>query len=833
MGFTNNCFLLTVPSPIFAFFNPMKSIFTLFLTLFALQGFSQTEAPHIHYLSDPDAAERQHSVDITHMKVEVSFVPTEGKVIGKVTHDFTTIQNHIDTLFFDAPGISITSALMDNQPLEIHTNKDGVVAKFAKALNWDEKHSITFTYTAFPKRGIYFIGWNQPENTGKPDINYIRKQIWTQGQGTDNRYWIPMYDCMNDKFITETVITIENKYKALSNGKKISQDDLGNGTSTWHYAMEKPHAGYLLMLAIGNYEIKETKTKRGTPVQFWYYPEFKERAELTSLHTERMIELLEEETGTPYPWGAYSQIMVQNFLYGAMENTSATVFGDFFTIDARGFKDRNYMGVNCHELTHQWFGDLITARGAGDHWMQESFATFYPKLFFKELEGEDAYQWALRGEYNAALAQSLKDNYPVRHTRGGTVRNYPKGSAVLSMLRYQLGEDNFRRFIQHYLSVNGFKNVESWDFQKALKDKLGLNYDWFFDQWIHRGGEPHYQVSYKAAETGLVFKIKQVQKTDGHVRFFKMPVDFAIYYKDGSIERKTMWVMDVEEQSITLPKKNGVEVDFALFDEESKVMKKVEFKKGKEELFSQAEKARYMIDRYDAIVAMEKISVKEKLGFFQKRFATEKHHAIRAEISRQLANDKTLGDWYLNVVKDPKSDVKNSYIAATVNAFEHKAILEMLLKDSSNVVVENALDKLIKDKKIHINDKLKYLDNLSEMSGQNNNIRVKWLEYMWFLNVGDKAKVETELALLCGPRYEFRTRVNAANALKRLKLMNQDIAANLLEAVLAYNARLSGPCADALREFKKNKDYNVILQAEILKLSAEKQQILKDMKIKD
>src|SRR5574343_1100163 len=168
--------------------------------------------------------------------------------------------------------------------------------------------------------------------------------------------------------------------------------------------------------------------------------------------------------------------MVQNFLYGAMENTSATIFGDFFTVDARGFKDRNYMGVNCHELTHQWFGDLITARSGNDVWLQESFATFYPKLFFKDLEGVDAYQWAVRGEYNSALEQSKKDHFPVRHTQAGTTRLYPKGSAVLSMLRYQLGDDNFKRFIQHYLSVNGFKNVEAWDFQKALKDKLGLNY---------------------------------------------------------------------------------------------------------------------------------------------------------------------------------------------------------------------------------------------------------------------------------------------------------------------------------------------------------------------
>ncbi len=811
----------------------MKRIFTI-ISIVCFSGLiAQTELPHIHYVADPDGAERQHSVDITHMKVEVSFEPAAGKVNGKVTHNFTTIQKNIDTLFFDAPGITILSAEMDGQKVAYTINPEGVVLRFARKLMWDEYHTVVFTYTATPRKGIYFIGWNQPENAGAPDINYIRKQIWTQGQGIDNRYWIPMYDCMNDKFTTETVVTIESKYKCLSNGKKIAEKDNGNGTSTWHYALEKPHAGYLLMLGIGNYEIKETKTKRGTPVQFWYYPEFKDRVEYTSMHTERMIELLEDETGTPYPWGSYSQIMVQNFLYGAMENTSATVFGDFFTTDGRGFKDRNYMGVNCHELTHQWFGDLITARSGNDGWLQESFATFYPKLFFRSLEGEDAYQWAMRGEYNAALAQSEKDNYPIRHTKSGSVRWYPKGSAVIGMLRYQIGEENFRRFIQHYLSVHGFKNVESWDFQKALKDKLGLNYDWFFDQWIHRAGEPHYKVSYKANGKEIVFNIQQTHKTDGNVRYFKMPVDFAIYYKNGTVDRKTIWVMDSANQTIRIAQAAGSEIEFALFDEENKVMKKVDFAKSDAELFAQAVKAKHMIDRYDAIAAMKNIPLKDKLAFLQARFAAEKHHGIRAEIAKQLANQKSLNKWYVNIINDSKAEVKLSFIAADTTIKDQKDIFMALLKDSSNNVVENALDKLMNSKEITAKEKTAALKASEKLNGQNNNIRTKWLEYAYLNNYGDKTKHLAELVALCGANYEFRTRVNAAQSVKRLNVCDQNIVRNLLDACLTNNGRLSFPCAEVLNELKKKPEFNTIIQSEIALLDSDKQKRLKAAGLKD
>lgn len=808
----------------------MRRLLTFACIFWAAAISAQTESEHIHYLSDPDAAERQHSVDVTHMKVEVRFETEVGKVIGKVTHEFVTLQQNIDTLFFDAPGIVINSATMDGAAVPFTINKEGVVLRFAKSLNWDEKHSVVFDYSATPKRGIYFIGWNQPENTGTPDINYIRKQIWTQGQGIDNRHWIPMYDNMNDKFTTETVVKMPKPYKVLSNGKKIDVKENSDGSQTWHYVMERPHAGYLLMLGIGIYEVKETKTSRGTPVQFWYYPEFKERVEPTSIHTEKMIELLEDETGTPYPWGAYSQIMVQNFLYGAMENTSATIFGDFFTVDARGFKDRNYMGVNCHELTHQWFGDLITARSGNDVWLQESFATFYPKLFFRDLEGDDAYQWSLRGEYNAALNQSKKDLFPIRHTKAGTTRLYPKGSAVLSMLRYQIGEENFKRFIKHYLAVNGFKNVEAWDFQKAIKDKLGLNYDWFFDQWVHRGGEPHFNVSYSNDGKNIVFKIKQVHKVNGHVRYFKAPVDFAIYYKNGKVDRRNIWVMDSAEQTITIPNTGG-DISFALFDEKDKVMKKMTFKKSNEELFAQAAGAQFMIDRYDAIAALDSLSIDKKVVFMQLRFGMEKHFAIRAEIARQLANQKGLDKFYMMLVKDSRSEVKSAFIAADSTVEMHKSVFAMLLKDSSNVVVESALDKLIACKTISDKEKLGYLKLTQGLSGQNNNIRTKWLEYAYTLSKDEALKKSylDELTRLCGANYEFRTRVNAANSIRRLKVLNADIAMNLIDACLSYNGRLSGPCMEVLMELKKEAGNNDVLKAAISKCSAEQKERLKGL----
>ncbi|MBC7425808.1 MAG: M1 family metallopeptidase [Bacteroidia bacterium] len=773
----------------------------------------QTE--HIHYLSDPSAAEREHSVDMISMKVDVSFVPEKGIVKGTVTHTFTPIQKKVDTLFFDGPGITINTATLDGQPVKFKTSTTGVILYFDKTLTWDETHVVVFVYEAKPEHGIYFIGWNQPVNPSSPDINYIRKQIWTQGQGIDNRNWIPMYDNMNDKLITETVVTIDSRYKVLSNGKKVLEKKNADGTTTWNYKMEKPHAGYLLMLGIGNYGIKSTKTSRGTGVNFWYYPEFPDRRDITSYKTEKMIEFLEDETGTPYAWGEYSQIMVQNFLYGAMENTSATVFGDFFTTDARGFKDRNYMGVNCHELTHQWFGDLITARSDNDVWMQESFATFYPKLFFGMLDGPDAMKWNFRDEVNQALLQGEKDNFPIRHTQGGVKRLYPKGSAVLGMLRYNLGDEQFKRFIKYYLAKNAFANVEAWDFQKAIKDKLGLNYDWFFDQWIHRGGEPHYKISYKKGSGNTEFTVEQIHKTDGNVRYFKMPVDFAVYYKDGSVSREKKWVVDSQMQVISIPNPGNKEISFALFDENSEVMKKMTFDKSLEELMSQASGAKNMIDRYDAVVAMGKISIDKKEDFLKTRFSAETFKGIRAEIAKQLANtlptynststtlttDNLTGIWKL-FAGEKETEVKNALILADTIADKHLAAYLVFIKDSAYSVVENALVKIMENKFVSTITKIDILEQTSLEVGMGKSIRCKWLQYSSGIDISNKDKYIAELTTYSAPIYEFRTRINAMNALKALNVYDNKIILNMAEAAVSNNGRLAAPAVESLKHIK-------------------------------
>lgn len=775
----------------------MKKLLFSIILVFSLQAFSQHQ-DIVSYYNDPGKHERNRNIDVTWMKLDVSFSPKEGKVMGKVTHTFTCLQDNIDTVFLDGPGIEITKATMDGNPMNTRKNEAGIICETKLTKAYKTQHVIELEYTALPKKGIYFVGWNV-DKIDDP-VHQTRRQIWTQGQGTDNRYWIPMIDDRGDKFITEVIVKFDKEYKVLSNGAMLDKKDNKDGTLTWHYKINQQHAGYLLMLAIDKYAVKSTKTKHGTPINFWYYPEQPQNLEPSSMYSEKIIEFLEDEIGVPYAWGSYSQVMVQDFLYGAMENTSATTFGDFFWTDSRSFLDRNYIGVNAHEATHQWFGDLITARNDADHWLQESFATYYPGWFTGSIFGIDEAYWYYRGNMNGALAAGLLNNYPVRNSEAGSARHYPKGASVLYMLQHVMGRDNFRRGIQLYLERNKFSGVETRDLERAMLDATGMNMDWFFDQWIYRGGEPNYKVSWENETTGVALIVEQIQKQDETVGLFRMPVDVAVHYTNGTFDRQTIWVDKIYEK-FTIATNKDLVVDFVLFDEGSFILKNITFEKPVAELNAQLQSAEYMLDRYDALLALGKLPMADRKEALLAAWKRETNKNMLAEIAKQLVSDPNCDPMFVQEaygnkwVEVRKAVINNSPVnAATAGVFE------MALKDSSYNVIETALLRLWP---YETGNHTKLLENIKQLDGQAMALKVRYLELATEVFPDVKESFINSLTQLCGEKYEFRTRINAMQALQRLNACNPEIVANLYDAMLNFNSRLNAPAKDVLIYFKQ------------------------------
>ena len=759
----------------------MKKLLSIFAT-FIIGGnaFTQTK-PFVKTLPyDSASVPREHVVDFKHLKLVAEFIPEQGKIIGNVTHVFTPIRQSVDSIFLDAPSITIKSIQFQSKNLKWKTSPDGITLFFEQSLTWDKTDSLQISYEATPRKGLYFVGWNDKTNRS-------RKQIWTQGQGTDNRHWIPMYDEMNDKVTSEMIITMPKPYKVLSNGVKLGVSANGEN-QVWHYKMNKPHAPYLIMLGIGEYEIETRTAKSGLQTDLWYYPNWKDRVAGTYKFSTEMIDFFEKEIGVPYPWETYSQIPVQEFMYGAMENTTATVYGDFFMNDERGQLDRTYIGVNAHELAHQWFGDMVTARSATHHWLQESFATHYNMLYEKEAFGQDFFDQARRNSQNAALSASMKDLYPVASSKAGSSRWYPKGAFVLEMLKYIVGREAYNRTVKQYLLRNAYGNVTSNDLLIAFSETLGQSLDWFWEQWIYRGNEPYYKVEALSTSASTLFTVKQMQQLNEASTLFKMPIVFEVHFTDGTKASNKVWV-EQKTQSIEVIHPANKTVAYTLFDPNNQVMKIVEFVKPFEQLKAQAKSAEYMLDRLDAILAMEKIDINQKRDFLIERFAAEKWHTIKSAIIEQLAKDKNAKSIKLLTlaIKDADVKVRNAVQDNfdTIPSYLIKP-MEVLLADRSYDVQQTALEQLCKSnpKKIAT-----YLDaTKSEMGNNAHNVRITWLQ---IAIKNGQTKFTDELIDFTSNAFEFNTRRSAFAALRELNIFNETIAEHANNAASSANGRLS------------------------------------------
>src|SRR5439155_5342871 len=227
-----------------------------------------------------------------------------------------------------------------------------------------EEATVVVDFGGSPKRGIYFI---------RPDEAYPNKryEAWTQGQDEDSRRWFPCYDYPNEMATSEAHITVAEPYTVISNGALLGVDPgPAPGSRTFHWRQDVPHVTYLTSLCAGEYDEVRAEWD-GIPITYHVAPGRAEDAREVFKNTPQMIGLFSERTGVRYPYAKYAQVVVQDFIFGGMENVSATTLTDSALYDARARKDQDAEYLIAHELAHQWFGDLLTCRDWSHGWLNE------------------------------------------------------------------------------------------------------------------------------------------------------------------------------------------------------------------------------------------------------------------------------------------------------------------------------------------------------------------------------------------------------------------------------------------------------------------------------
>lgn len=774
---------------------------TFIVSLISLLSVSGLTAQNsiISYQNDPASVYEEKVIDITHLEAHITPDTLGNNVSGSAIFTFVPLRPAIDTMFFNAPGIITRKVLLNGKPVKFSFSRS-TLRIYGLPLIWNspsQKLEITYHSSGSPEP--YFTGWDD-------STHRLRRQIWAHRPTG----WIPF---INDRLTTDFYITFSSRYKVYSNGERVSVKTNKDNTLTWHYRMNHPHPFFSTALVIGNYDYKNLITVAGTPLEYWYYPDCDDHFEPTYRHSVEMFTFLEKELGVAYPWELYRQVPVVDYLYGAMETTTATIFGDYMQIDERGWWGRNYVNVNIHELTHQWFGNYIAHEPASDVWLTESMATYYAKLFEKSIFGQHYYEKEKLNEQQKAFAQAEKDDLPLAHSQAGSFRWYQKGSLVLDMLRDEMGDSLFRKAMTHYLKKFAYSEASSHDFIKAFYESTGLSLNWFFDQWVFRGGEPHFEVSFREItdkSPGFTeLTVRQIHNLTQTTGLFNVKAGVAIGFRDGTIVSHTVRISG-KDTTLILPNPTNSPVDFLVFDTGNRLLKKMTFYRSLAQLAAAAQHAPSIADRYEAITAMRSLPVETKRNILIDCAVLADEELIFTEVLSQLAKDTSAVTraLFADALKHP--DVLIRRAAITNFTMLHPADTSLalhILSDTDYINVEICLRKLCEfmpaQSRVWLNS------TASETGWRGRNIRIAWLEIA--IRSGNQESL-SELADYAGPSFEFETRINAIRALDKLAFLDINHAVNLVKASTYWNPKLATPARESLKKYYLRKENQALIE---------------------
>ena len=218
-------------------------------------------------------------------------------------------------------------------------------------------------------------------------------------------------------------------------------------------------------------------------------------------YTKAGLAFFDDYFGIPYQFEKYDQVLVPDFLYGAMENAAAITFSEnrfMVKADMTAAQRGMLAGVIMHEMAHQWFGDLVTMQWWNGLWLNESFASFMGTLATAEAtEFKDAW----RAFYSAGKQHAYEQDQrttthpievPVPSTRNAFDNidsiTYAKGASTLMQLRHLLGEDVFRKGVHDYLVNYRYRNAKLDDFIGSLGKAAGRDLSGWTKEWLYEAG---------------------------------------------------------------------------------------------------------------------------------------------------------------------------------------------------------------------------------------------------------------------------------------------------------------------------------------------------------
>ncbi len=663
---------------------------------------------------NPYRASATKEFDLIHTKLEVGFDYNKQQLKGKASitlkpHFYPQYTLTLDAKQFDIHEVSLVTGPNMREGLTFAYDSLELKIQLNKRYEAGEELKVYIDYTAKPEekksggsaaitddKGLYFIN-----PLGKDSLKPV--QIWTQGETESNSCWFPTIDKPNQKFTNEIYITHLKKFSSLSNGVLVSSTDINDSLVTDYWKMDLPHAPYLVMMAIGDFSIIQDRW-RDVPVNYYVEKKYAPYAKQIFGNTPEMMEFFSQKLGFDYPWQKYSQVVVRDYVSGAMENTSATLHGEFVQRDSRELLDETHEDIISHELFHQWFGDLVTAESWSNIPLNESFATYGEYLWNEYKYGREYADYKQQQNFMKYMSEAKDRNVDLVRFRYDDKEDmfdrhsYEKGGLLLHYLRKIVGDDAFFKSVELYLKANQFKPVEIHQLRLAFEEVTGKDMNWFFNQWFLNSGHPVLDVNYSYDADSVYVTIEQKHNIEAPLTY-QLPFRIDVWY--GKV---------VNSYNVVLKKKSQVfsfkaygQPDLIDFDADRSVLCEKKENKTTENYVFQYRNTPLFDQRLEALKMLaeaqkENPSAKEVLidamrdpAFYLRQFAID-------ELDLPKENNDTVFAVIAGLVQHDKiSTVRRSAIlklSKSTAPAQYTSLFETAIGDSSYEVAASALKAL-------------------------------------------------------------------------------------------------------------------------------------------
>lgn len=513
-------------------------------------------------VEDPGNA-RSDTLDILHYDISLDFTLMEDELLyASCAITFQALMDDIQMMHLDLLGLTVDSITSPNGMLEYAQSGENLYVQFGEPLNSGDQEQLTVFYhgspAADPMWGGFYFSSGYAYNLG------VGFESVPHNLG---RVWFPCFDNFVERSTYSFhVLTNENR-TAYCNGLLMNTEVAGADSAIYHWQLSESIPTYLACVAVSNYThtTQNYESISGDVIPMWLVAKAIDTTDmkLSMANLPLCLSGFEDDYG-PYRWQRVGFTAVP-FNSGAMEHATSIAY-PLITLDGT----TTYETLMAHELSHHWWGDLVTCRNAGDMWLNEGWATFSEGIFLENLYGPEEYADHFKDLLKEVLLYAHRNDgerYPVSGvpntaTYGDHV--YKKGALMAHNLRVYMGDENFFNAIRDMMNERAFTHHTSADLRDYFQQYTSADLTGFFNHWVFEPGFPEFRIKAFTPVSGNTWEvhIDQFQHYSGGF-YENVPIELTAREFSGEIW--TTQILAGGEQtivSVTLPEAFAPEVFF-------------------------------------------------------------------------------------------------------------------------------------------------------------------------------------------------------------------------------------------------------------------------------